>query len=552
MLSSLFEEVLSFLTESEPPPEQLSHRILSRLAEASPAEIEEGLHVLWRFTRHLTRQDCWKHLPAAVLNDSGLRHEIRMYLTTATRRPQAPPTGDHGDVTEGGDTQPEGEHPPELELPAAAPEPLPDEADDVRKKLLEYLPDQYWYLEDHFFATADPNEYPGCLRLTFDLFSKIAASLRERYGAGPLFWGVLGSIEDARCYQDPEGFATETRQGWRYALTSRVRGGHADLWDHWLALDANAPGDAKAAAFDLFMDRVEVATTAEIESLLRAIDSTEEDLVDSIKTVLPDPDRLWASILERRDLTGILLTNAGKYYWDTSTEPPTGGLPLAALAVDPFGPPAPFMYLWEAARVEARSGNERPELTLCCLKLALFDLTRHAPSLREGELLERVSDYQWEPTFIRDIASRMFERANDASIHLLLLRTRTALHRNHVDRFSRVSMTITTLVETLGAPRVAATNQLAADIGPALWGSLAAETKDALTSAVEVWKKVPPPRPARIGGGGQSLAPGSRARVEAARRWPGSAPLQHAGNPAFALQRGALAQPAEPLAAWPP
>ena len=82
-LAALLGEWMTKLLRYEPCPSHFLEEILGRLRLSSVSELEEGLHVLWPFTRHLTREECQKALYFAIQDGVGVpppREDVKTWM----------------------------------------------------------------------------------------------------------------------------------------------------------------------------------------------------------------------------------------------------------------------------------------------------------------------------------------------------------------------------------------------------------------------------------------------------------------------------------------
>jgi hypothetical protein len=332
-LSRLMEDFLELdvLTASEETRSALECAIRERIGNASQAEVEQGMHILWKFTRNLSREDCWLGLREQyrhIESEAELRAEIRTHLRETPVNPTAREARENWprtleklkasavEVAEhfARDEERARERYRTLTEFAGGMQGGNDPMVRYRPPVMEFGLDR-WLLEPYDAGIEAIDRFP--------LLGRITRALEARAGPTALFWGVVGAVHDALSYTEPDGFEREVSDGRLHVLRLRGREGLADLGDFWMWYCEEATAGGEEEAFKRMLAHVEHASSEEIEGLFHYIEfNSPFSDSECPESNLPRPDQLWAKILRRgpEHLSVELLGRAGLYYWSTSPQ----------------------------------------------------------------------------------------------------------------------------------------------------------------------------------------------------------------------------------------
>ncbi|MFZ1061624.1 MAG: hypothetical protein WAP47_20820 [Candidatus Rokuibacteriota bacterium] len=479
---------------------ELAAEILSSGQRAANEEIEKALHVLWRLMRHVSRKDCWWALRIEredAEHDPRLRPEVRDYfarrplnprIRDARRRRRENPEEVLRDVMEHGKTFFEALDSLHAEgqrihgaISALSGE-MHGEADPMGAHLpsvetLEDSADEFW------FYSADVDIQ---LQERFGLLSQLTEALRPRIGSAALFWATLGLVQDAISYAEPQGFEEEIEEGRREILRERGQSGMADLWDYWLWLAAETTEATRQKIFERMLEYVKEASTAEIETFFNRLDLAEPEVAER---ALPDPDKLWAAILQRQasDLSRELLARGGLYYWRSSERHYGQPLALAGLGIRceecpewwDIPPPLP---LWVAARDAAQ--HQSWLLARDCFNRSLLDFGAWALLRRTHWRGERIEQFHFDLDFVREIHAR--QGSAETTRRCLHVAWRV-LEATKLEQNSNLWRTLRQVEGSLGIQDVGTEIKLVDLLGEDLWGQLQPRTRFILVWAECLW-----------------------------------------------------------------
>lgn len=490
-LSELCRRLLKILAGDEELPQALEDAILARIEEAPAAEVEEGLHELWRLMRNVTREDCWENLKEEIQNNPRLREEIRKHFAPDPSR-----ESQVAEVVEGlrgvGDWEPlkgmleafEGDLRAQEQIRRRITQ-MNEEIHGGRDPMTDYLPprDACWE-EQEFWFPQGPDEDPGRLSKGFGLLCRITPKVNEKIGAGPLFWGVLGPIQDALSHGDRQGYEDHINNGRLYVLRAQCREGRADFYDYWLWFQEEDGEAQRREATEAMIRQAERASTAEAEAFFASLDLSEAS--PAPERVLPDPDRLWRKLLEREisALSHRLLARAGLYYWHGSDHHHGQPVALAAFGIEcewnfVYEIP-PFLPIWAAARGAAALGKW--ELARDCFNRALLGIALFASA---GEESDR---FHYDTGFIQELDLRFREEPSARSLRFFLYLALEMVADRGLDEMSALRHALEVLGRRLNVWRTGDEMLLGDELGEDVWNGITERTKVFLLSASQLWR----------------------------------------------------------------
>jgi hypothetical protein len=496
-LTDLFAEFLQVYSDPEDLLPALSQRMLDRVADASSEELTGALHCLWRLTRHITRETCWSQViwerreGGMRLEEMSLREEIRDSLFDFAPR--------QAEAASEGDGEPKRRRP-------SAPTPLPATIDQY---VLSYHPQgdpiggalprvesyefedgvkRYWYLYQDIEGPWSQDHFKALEVLT--------KALARRVGDSDEFWAVLGPIQDALDYDDPNGYEDKI-EGGRYRLVcDRIKTNTADLYDYWLSLSAEDDEDDRRKTVERMIRYIRGATAAECEEFFHGLDfAPGRPFGELIEGDWPIADKLWQTITQKSDLSLWLLARAGFYYWHSSATHRGSSLALAALGAASeriewmawHGLP-PFLPFWAAAREAA---NEQLwEFSAHCLNRALVDVALYAPALEEEEV-SKAEEFRFDLRFVGELVLRLRE---DIAAGVIPLRKCVALaaemsRASAFDEWTHLRRALDDLVRRLGVRFEPETATLRHSLGQELVRRLEKNSWDGLMAAEFAWDR---------------------------------------------------------------
>jgi hypothetical protein len=514
-LPSLIGEVLATLVMFQAPSTELLARLVARIREAPEAEIQLGLHALWPFTRHITREEWLRTLsyelekiPAAPplrddaqqwMHQWGIEREAALpwvlenlpQITTSIRdrRQQVQDTEDA--AAEGTAYLTPGHN-----VAAVQEVPAVNEGQSARQDpvdpLARYLPPTDDYYDTSFWYSTDSQDY---LYSACSALIAIMTEVRTRVSEDSLFWGVLGRVYEPFAHENPAELEDKIEAAESEVLALRVREGQADLLDYMNYFEEyRGAGDPSLESeYDSLLAAVEEASPAECEALFPKLERLEYDPnrrspPRPAEESLPIADRLWETILAKPGLSVGLLARAGLFYW--LSRDPTRAPTLALVALGracegecfEFWRVPPFLPFWAAAH---DSANEAAwDLAALCWKRALVDLTLFSGAL-EAERMVQVDSFPFDARFVREIYAKDTEPSAEPLGRLALSVALEALRRNEIDEWSQLYLVLQEVSRRLGVK--GAPGALPSTLGGRLHAQIHEHTRELLEEAESSW-----------------------------------------------------------------
>lgn len=526
-LPSLFDEALTALSVSEAPSAELLARVVSRIQVASVDEIHQGLHRLWRYTRHIGRED-WlktlsfelKNMPSApplrgdaqqwihqweIARDAELpkllgeqervvsllrdyvrrqqereaaARELTSMLASRTSADQPGSAADHG---------------------SSAPGNHSDVHEGPVDPLAQYLPPiedydgySYWY--------DDGSDFEDTLALACSPLLTITEEVRAHGPEDSLFWAVLGRVYEPFCNGNPDELENKIASAKLEVLALRVCSAQADLLDYldYFEEYRGSGGDFLEPEYESFLEAVEQSSPAEcgalFPKLLRLNYETSGRPPRPAEEHLPIADRLWAIILAKPDLSVTLVARAGLFYWlcRDRTQAPVRALMALGRACEgdsfEFWGVPPFLPFWVASRAAAKEGEW--SLATLCWKRALVDVTIFVGALQSAESAaeDQVHAFAFDPRFVKHIhlRARGAEPQVERMLHLALQHALDALRRSDRGEWSQLHFVLLELSRRLGV-RDEDESAIAGLLGDKLYSQIDRETRRLLAEAEAAW-----------------------------------------------------------------
>jgi hypothetical protein len=476
--------------------------VLQSAATAGAAEALDALEVLWPLTRSLTRQACWELMPRDAVDERVVRPEIRRHLRRAE---------DHAQTIE----MARGAWEEERRARRAYERTLSESARTVRD-LLGAGPERHLPpARASALPAPTPPDTAERFRRDFPFLARLAQALAPTVGTEVVFVAVLGPVQDALSWRDPEGTAAEIDLARLTLLGDHVRTGKADLRDTWQWFRRTMSPDAERA----FVEAAERAPFAELEMFFDwwiydeddttddegddedseeldagedtdADDETDQDDDGSVEIIpellLADPERLWLRLLRRPGISLELLDRAGEFFWEFSAHGRGPADALTALAVrweldvDEVGDA--WVLFWKAFEDAAESG--RWAFAIANLDLAFWQLgamARIDPAAVGEQLEERRPDLE----HVAEGCRRSIE-ARPGSRRFLLWWAWSGMDRSGL-RDSALGRTLRRAVQAGHLAAAGPPDELPEKLGSALWERLDDETRLLLEQADALW-----------------------------------------------------------------
>lgn len=255
-LPSLFSEVLTALAELRTPASELIARAVTRISVAPVDEIHLGLHALWPYARHITREEWLKALTfelKTVPSPPRLRVDAQRWIEQWERERDAeapklraeferlqPTLRAYFDQSEKTSvaaadltvilTQDTPRNSADAQEPSGA-DPAPASGGKRGDPLAAHLPPIEDYDYESFWYH-DLSHLSDTLALACPVLLTIMIGVRARVNEDALFWSVLGRVYEPFAPGNPVDLEEKIASASSKVLALRIETGNADLLDY--------------------------------------------------------------------------------------------------------------------------------------------------------------------------------------------------------------------------------------------------------------------------------------------------------------------------------